>query len=131
MADVALATAKEAEPRWLLIWRNAFPFLVVGAVWEIVARLGVFPPRLFPSLETIAAAFWRLTLAGILPHHALDTVIRLGLGFALAAVSGGAGGGALGRPRPSGGIPRPPGRIRAPAPGPAPAPPVLFCFGPR
>src|SRR4051794_41830842 len=96
MADVALATAKEAEPRWLLIWRNGFPFLVVGAVWEIVARLGVFPPRLFPSLETIAAAFWRLTLAGILPHHPPETAIRPGLGFAVAAVGGGAGGGARG-----------------------------------
>ena len=31
-----------------------------------------------PSLEVLAAAFWRLTLNGILPHHALDTVIRLG-----------------------------------------------------
>src|SRR4051794_41349850 len=126
MADVALATTKEAEPRWLLIWRNAFPFLVVGAIWEIVARLGVFPPRLFPSLETIAAAFWRLTLAGILPHHALDTVIRLGLGFALAAVVGGAGGVAVGRPRPSPGIALPPGSIRAPRPRPAPSPPLLF-----
>src|SRR4051812_27477130 len=128
MADVALATAKEAEPRWLLIWRNAFPFLVVGAVWEIVARLGVFPPRLFPSLETITAAFWRLTLAGILPHHALDTVIRLGLGFALAAVAGGAGGGAVGRPRPAAGNARPPGRVGAPPPGPPPAPPFFFLF---
>ena len=70
MADVALATTTETEPRWRVVWRNAFPFLVVGAIWEIVARAGVFPPRLFPSLETIAATFWRLTLAGILPHHA-------------------------------------------------------------
>src|SRR4051794_41964339 len=99
MADVALATAKEAEPRWLLIWRNAFPFLVVGAVWEIVARLAVFPPRLFPSLATIAAAFWRLTLAGILPHHALDTMIRLGIGFALAPTAGSAAGIAIGLSR--------------------------------
>ena len=58
------------------------------AIWEAVARAGMFPARLFPSLETIAAAFWRLTLNGILPHHALDTVIRLGAGFALAAVGG-------------------------------------------
>ena len=34
-----------------------FPFLVVGALWEIVAHLGVFPERLFPTLETVAAAF--------------------------------------------------------------------------
>jgi NitT/TauT family transport system permease protein len=129
MADVALATAKEAEPRWLLIWRNAFPFLVVGAVWEIVARLGVFPPRLFPSLETIAAAFWRLTLAGILPHHALDTVIRLGLGFALAAVAGVAVGIAMGRSRLAEDIALPLVSIGAPIPGLAYAPLFLLWFG--
>ena len=51
----------QGEPRWRVMWRNAFPFLVVGAIWESVARAGMFPARLFPSLETIAAAFWRLT----------------------------------------------------------------------
>src|SRR3954447_10764743 len=88
MADVALATKTETEPRWRVVWRNVFPFLVLATIWELVARLGFFPPRLFPSIEAIAAAFWRLTLNGILPHHALDTVIRLGVGFALAAVVG-------------------------------------------
>jgi NitT/TauT family transport system permease protein len=68
MADtIALETSGQSEPRWRIIWRNALPFLVVGALWELVARLGLFPPRLFPSLETIAAAFWRLTLNGVLP----------------------------------------------------------------
>src|SRR5262245_43851793 len=99
MADVTLATTIPAEPRWRVIWRTAFPFLVVAAVWEMVARLGVFSPRLFPSLETIAGAFWRLTLSGILPHHALDTVLRLGVGFVLAAVAGIAIGIAMGRSR--------------------------------
>src|SRR5262249_47702851 len=75
-------------PRWRIIARTAFPFLVVGAVWEIVAHLGLFPARLFPPLEVVAAAFIRLTGNGILPHHALDTVIRLLAGFALAAVAG-------------------------------------------
>src|SRR5882757_9052853 len=84
----AAGLAPRAEPRWRAIWRNAFPFLVAGAIWETVARAVVFPPRLFPSLEAVAAAFWRLTLNGILPHHALDTVLRLGAGFALAAVAG-------------------------------------------
>ena len=29
--------------------RNAFPFVVVGAVWEAVAHLGLFPAQFFPS----------------------------------------------------------------------------------
>ena len=42
-----------------LIARNAFPFLVVGAIWEIVARSGIFPRKLFPTLEDVARAFCR------------------------------------------------------------------------
>ncbi len=130
MADsIALEAPRQAEPRWRLIWRNAFPFLVVGAIWEIVARAGVFPPRLFPSLETIAAAFWRLTLSGILPHHALDTVIRLGAGFALAAVVGVTIGILMGRSRLAEDIALPLVSIGAPIPGLAYAPLFLLWFG--
>jgi NitT/TauT family transport system permease protein len=78
--------ASRDEPRWRVIWRNAVPFILVAAIWEAVARAGVFPARLFPALETIAATFWRLTIDGILPHHALETLARLGAGFALAAL---------------------------------------------
>src|SRR5262245_55501379 len=85
-ADFAPAAAREAP--WRVVARTAVPFVVVGALWEVVARLGVFPPRLFPTLETIGSAFVRLTANGILPHHTLDTLIRLLAGFALAAVAG-------------------------------------------
>jgi NitT/TauT family transport system permease protein len=130
MADSLLLDATpQGEPRWRLVWRNAFPFLVVAAIWEFAARLGVFPPRLFPSLETIAAAFWRLTLAGILPHHALDTVIRLGFGFALAALAGVAIGIAMGRSRTAEDIFLPLVSIGAPIPGLAYAPLFLLWFG--
>ena len=126
MADsIALEAPRRAEPRWRLIWRNAFPFLVVGAIWEIVARAGVFPPRLFPSLETIAAAFWRLTLSGILPHHALETVIRLGAGFALAAVVGVTVGILMGRSRLAEDICAAAGQYR---PRRSPASPMRRCF---
>jgi NitT/TauT family transport system permease protein len=129
MADVALPTTRETEPRWRIVWRNAFPFLVLATIWEIVARLGVFPPRLFPSLEAIAATFWRLTLSGILPHHALDTLIRLGAGFALAAVAGVALGIAMGRSRLAEDIALPLTSIGAPIPGLAYAPLFLLWFG--
>jgi NitT/TauT family transport system permease protein len=118
-----------AEPRWRAIWRNAFPFLVVGAIWETVARAGVFPPRLFPSLEAIASAFWRLTLNGILPHHALDTLLRLGAGFALAAVAGTVIGLLMGRLRFAEDCLLPLVSIGAPIPGLAYAPLFLLWFG--
>ena len=105
MNDVAstsvaeIPAARAPDERWRVIARNAFPFIVVGGLWEIVAHLGVFPPRLFPPLEVVAAAFWRLTVAGILPHHAVQTIFRLLSGFALAAILGVAIGIAMGRSR--------------------------------
>ena len=121
--------AAQGESRWRIIARNAFPFLVVGTIWEIVARLGVFPHKLFPPLEEVAATFVRLTADGILPHHVLDTLLRLGAGFALAAVVGVAIGIAMGRSRLAEDIFLPLISIGAPIPGIAYAPLFLLWFG--
>jgi NitT/TauT family transport system permease protein len=112
-----------------VIARSAFPFLVVGALWEAVAHLGVFPPRLFPSLETVAAALVRLTVAGILPLHAAETLARLLTGFALAAVAGVTLGIAMGRSRRAEDIILPLVSIGAPIPGVAYAPLFMLWFG--
>ena len=125
----ALAAPARGEERWRVWARTAFPFLVVGLIWEIVARAGLFPPKLFPTLETIAAAFWRLTVSGILPHHALDTILRLLLGFAIAAVIGVAIGILMGRSRRMEDIFLPLVSILAPIPGIAWAPLFLLWFG--
>jgi ABC-type nitrate/sulfonate/bicarbonate transport system permease component len=109
--------------------RNAFPFVVVGALWEAVAHLGPFPAQFFPSLETVAATFVRLTLNGVLPHHALDTLIRLSAGFALAALAGVTIGILMGRSRRAEDILLPLVSIGAPIPGLAYAPLFLLWFG--
>lgn len=111
-------------------WRNVFPFLVVGAAWETVAHLGIFPVQFFPSLEIIGAAFARLTASGVLPHHAFDTLIRLTVGFALAAGVGIAAGVLMGRSRRAEDILLPLVSIGAPIPGLAYAPLFLLWFGP-
>src|ERR1700686_2753051 len=79
--------------------RTALPFLLVGALWEITAHLGVFPPRLFPPLEDVASALVRLTVAGVLPRPAAETLLRLLAGFGLAAIAGVGLGIAMGRSR--------------------------------
>ena len=78
---------------WLMPEGYMFKFEVAKAPRQIY---GAFD-RLLGAER--AAAFWRLTLAGILPHHALDTLLRLGAGFALAALAGVAIGLATGRSR--------------------------------
>jgi len=127
LTEFAPATAR--EPRWRVVARTAFPFIVVGTVWEIVARLGIFPPRLFPSLETVASAFVRLTANGVLPHHVLDTLLRLAAGFALAAAAGMVIGIAMGRSRRAEDVFLPLVSIGAPIPGIAYAPLFLLWFG--
>jgi NitT/TauT family transport system permease protein len=129
-APTALATSGASEDaRWRVIARTAFPFVVVGGAWEIVAHLGIFPPRLFPPLEAVGSAFVRLTMAGILPHHALDTLVRLIAGFTLAALAGVAIGIAMGRSRRAEDIFLPLVSIGAPIPGIAYAPLFLLWFG--
>src|SRR5215470_19234906 len=119
-------SATDGGERWRAIVRTAFPFLVVGAAWEIVAHLGLFPPRLFPTLEDVAATFVHLTVTGILPHHVLDTLIRLTVGFALAGMAGVALGIAMGRSRLVEDLALPLVSIGAPIPGIAYAPLFLL-----
>jgi NitT/TauT family transport system permease protein len=123
----AVVHAKDA--RWRIAARYAFPFLVVGSIWEMVAHFGSFPPRLFPPLETVAAALYRLTVSGILPHHAGETILRLLAGFALAGIVGVTVGIAMGRSRRAEDIFLPLVSIGAPIPGVAYAPLFLLWFG--
>ena len=117
------------ESRWRVAARTALPFLVVGLLWEIVARAGLFPPKLFPPLEAIGQALVELTASGILPHHAFDTILRLLFGFALAAAVGVIIGILMGRSRRMEDIFLPLVSILAPIPGIAWAPLFLLWFG--
>src|SRR5215467_1858162 len=108
--------------------RNAVPFLVLGALWEIAAHLGLFPEKLFPPIEAIAAALYRLTISGILPVHIAETLFRLGAGFALAAIVGVTLGILMGRSRRLEDLALPLVSIGAPIPGIAYAPLFMLWF---
>src|SRR6185437_5660153 len=125
----APAPSSRVHDRLRLIARNAFPFVVVGLIWEIVAWAGIFPHRLFPTLEEVAVTLVQLTGSGILPHHAIETVLRLLAGFALAAVFGVGIGVLMGRSRLAEDIFLPLVSICAPIPGLAYAPLFLLWFG--
>jgi NitT/TauT family transport system permease protein len=116
------------ERLWLIV-RNIFPFAVVGGIWEIIALAGVFPRRLFPTLEDVASSFVQLTISGILPHHAIDTIIRLLSGFTLAGIFGVTIGVLMARSRRAEDIFLPLVSICAPIPGLAYAPLFLLWFG--
>ena len=119
----------EAGPLWRVL-RNAFPFAIVGALWEAASHLGLFPAKFFPPLEVVAATFVRLTAGGVLPHHALDTLLRLIAGFALAAIVGVGIGVLMGRSRRVEDYLLPIISVAAPIPGLAYTPLFLLWFGP-
>lgn len=133
-ALAALGTARMAERE---IWRRlgdagrtVFPFTVVGGMWEIVAHAGLFPGELFPPLETVAVTLVRLTVSGVLPHHTMETLLRLAAGFAIAAFSGVGVGLAMGCSRRVEDYLLPLVSIAAPVPGLAYTPLFLLWFGP-
>lgn len=129
VTEASSGSPSRAGERWRSVARNIFPFVVVGLLWEIVAWAGLFPPRLFPTLETVAHSFYALTVAGILPHHAIETLIRLLSGFALAGVFGVGIGILMGRSRLAEDIFLPLVSICAPIPGLAYTPLFLLWFG--
>lgn len=129
VTGVSSGSPSRAGERWGSVARNIFPFIVVGLLWEIVAWAGLFPPRLFPTLETVAHSFYALTVAGILPHHAIETLARLLSGFALAGVFGVSIGILMGRSRLAEDIFLPLVSICAPIPGLAYTPLFLLWFG--
>ena len=126
---LAVRPASPENARWRVVWRTAFPFLVLMIAWEITARLGIFPQRLFPSLVEVGAAFVRLTQNGILPHHAAETVLRLLVGFVLSGIIGVAIGILMGRSRRMEDVFLPLVSVMAPIPGIAWAPLFMLWFG--
>ncbi len=131
VAGAADGVARPAADGWLRTAADAaLPFIVVGALWEVVAWAGVFPTLLFPPLERVAVTFVRLTVSGILPVHALETVARLLCGFALASVIGIGVGLAMGRSRRVEDYLLPLVSALAPIPGLAYTPLFLLWFGP-
>lgn len=107
----------------------ALPFIVAAAAWQVFSLLGPFPQRLFPGVETIVATFVRLTASGILPIHALHTVLRLALAFLLAAAIGVGLGIVIGRYRWVEDLLLPLISIGNPIPGLAYAPLFVLWFG--
>ena len=66
--------------------RAAASLLLVAGLYESLARSGIFPAALLPTLPAIARALIDGMLDGSLPGHALSTLYRVlaGMGFAVA-----------------------------------------------
>lgn len=66
--------------------RGATTILVAAALYEVVARSGIFPSALLPSLADVADTLWRMLQDGSMVQHVAYTLYRVLIGFALALV---------------------------------------------
>jgi NitT/TauT family transport system permease protein len=70
------------------IRRTTVTLLVAAALYEAVARSGMFPAVLLPTLPKVATALASALADGTMLHHAGATLYRVMLGFTLAIVTG-------------------------------------------
>ena len=70
------------------ILRGALAIVIAAAIYEGMARTGVFQPVLLPTLPKIAATLLDMILDGTMLRHAGYTLGRMLAGFVLAIVIG-------------------------------------------
>jgi len=80
--------------------RGGATILIVAAIYEAVARSGVFAPALMPSLGVVARTLADSILDGTMLWHAAATLYRVLCGFGLAVFVGLPLGVLMGRFRP-------------------------------
>ena len=68
--------------------RAVVTLIVVAAGYEALARSGVFPPVLLPTLPTVVRTLWGAIADGTMPRHALYTLYRVMVGLGLAVAVG-------------------------------------------
>ncbi len=64
--------------------KTLYPFVLVVAVWELAARLRVFPGAFFVGPETVVAKFGELIRKGVLPDYLAESTFRLLTGGLIA-----------------------------------------------
>jgi NitT/TauT family transport system permease protein len=68
--------------------RGAVTIAAAAAVYEALARSGVFAAALLPTIPTIARALWVTLADGTMIEHAIYTLYRVMFGFGLAVAVG-------------------------------------------
>jgi ABC-type nitrate/sulfonate/bicarbonate transport system permease component len=73
------------------IWTALLPTLTVVAVvvaWEAFVRLRGIAPIYLPAPSSVLVYLWRMTIDGSLPYNLGITLLRIFVGFAVAAAAG-------------------------------------------
>jgi len=104
-------------------------FLALAGLWEAVSRLGLVSALYFPPVSTIAAMFWKLTVSGLLPGQAGQTLGRAMAGLGLATLGMAPLGLAMGVSRRMAALLTPTVELLRPVPPPAVIPAAMLVLG--
>jgi len=75
---------KQPKPGWGII-----PVAVFLAIWEIVARLNLFPGHFFfPPFSMVVLEFYYLTANGVIVKNFLSSLTRVLIGFSGGSIAG-------------------------------------------
>ena len=74
--------------RWLLRFRAVISFLLVVAIWQLVAWAEFVPRKYFPTVPEVAAGFWSMLMSGELIAGDALTLTRALIGIVGASVIG-------------------------------------------
>lgn len=77
-----------AIERWILRFRAVVSFLLVVAVWQLVAWIEIVPRKYFPTIPEIAAGFWSMLASGELVAGDALTLTRALIGILGASIIG-------------------------------------------
>ena len=68
---------------------GVFPVAAALALWELVARMGLFPGDVFfPPFSAVARELYDLAVTGVLTRNFLPSLQHVLIGFALCAIAG-------------------------------------------
>lgn len=86
------AVKRNREPGSQRSYLHLVPMVVVAvaflALWELIFRLKIWPPYLFPGPVVVGSSLYDLWTGGILLRAIVATVVRLGVGFLISLVLG-------------------------------------------
>jgi NitT/TauT family transport system permease protein len=75
---------KRLKPGWGIL-----PVAVFLAIWEMVARLHLFPGQLFfPPFSAVVLEFYHLAASGVLGDNFLASLVRVVIGFCAGSIAG-------------------------------------------
>src|SRR5262249_59684690 len=80
---------KDERAGWA--WQMILPALTIIAVvvaWEALVRLRGIAPIYLPAPSSVFVYLWRMIADGTMPYHLGITLLRIFVGFGLAAIFG-------------------------------------------